>query len=364
MGRCSGLDMKIVFLQNHCAVYNGGLYDRLSADFDLVVYAKVFDEGCGLYKFSRKKLRCGAKFWIDFFKLCICYRPAVIVYDGHSSLVGSVVLCIIASFLEIRLVLWSLGAVPGRKRGVRSWVSDVISQFYCRASDAIACYGSHAESYFSFIGCEPAKLYRAQNSIDTDTLDYLSVTSSLPVFEARKLKVVYIGQLTNAKKVDVLIKGFFLSGIWKDQYSLIIIGAGPEMMRLLSYLDSFESAFTKQVKFIGDVRGVELSKVLLDSRLCVLPGRGGLAINTAMHHGLPVIAGSADGTEVDLVKNDITGYLLAEGTSEEIASALRSLSFCSESLSNMSVNSHRISWETANISGQANGFAAIFRRFE
>ena len=58
----------------------------------------------------------------------------------------------------------------------------------------------------------------------------------------------------------------------------------------------------------------------------VLPGRGGMVISEAMAHGLPVIVHQADGTEIDLVQDGVTGYRLESASPEAICAALKKLS--------------------------------------
>ena len=67
---------------------------------------------------------------------------------------------------------------------------------------------------------------------------------------------------------------------------------------------------SKNIFFVGKIID-GISKYFLQSDVFVLPGLGGLAISDAMIHGLPVIAGKADGTEIDLVTNE-TGFLHEE----------------------------------------------------
>jgi glycosyltransferase involved in cell wall biosynthesis len=50
----------------------------------------------------------------------------------------------------------------------------------------------------------------------------------------------------------------------------------------------------------------------------VLPGTGGLGINEAMAHSLPIISGYADGSADDLVIDGENGYRLRENTVEEL----------------------------------------------
>ena len=57
----------------------------------------------------------------------------------------------------------------------------------------------------------------------------------------------------------------------------------------------------------------------------VLPGTGGLAINEAMAHRLPVISGYADGSADDLVVDGVTGFRLKEDSATAWAGRLGAL---------------------------------------
>ena len=57
----------------------------------------------------------------------------------------------------------------------------------------------------------------------------------------------------------------------------------------------------------------------------LLPGTGGLALNEAMAHGLPLISGYADGSADDLVQDGVNGFRLRQFSSLEISQKLSKL---------------------------------------
>ena len=79
---------------------------------------------------------------------------------------------------------------------------------------------------------------------------------------------------------------------------LVIVGDGPEREKL--------QALAKEVypaaEFVGAKHGAELTPYFSQADLFVLPGTGGLAVQEAMAHGLPVIVAKGDGTQDDLVR--------------------------------------------------------------
>jgi glycosyltransferase involved in cell wall biosynthesis len=101
--------------------------------------------------------------------------------------------------------------------------------------------------------------------------------------------------------------------------SLVVVGDGPALTKLRSL-----SADLDYVKYPGRVIA-DVGRFFDAADIFVLPGTGGLAINEAMAHGLPIITGYADGSAEDLVTDRLNGYLLKEGTAEEIANHLENL---------------------------------------
>ena len=74
-------------------------------------------------------------------------------------------------------------------------------------------------------------------------------------------------------------------------------------------------------EFTGAQTGANLDAHYRWADLFVLPGTGGLAIQEAMAHGLPVIVAQGDGTQRDLVHPDI-GWLVDPGSLQSLQSAL------------------------------------------
>ena len=75
-------------------------------------------------------------------------------------------------------------------------------------------------------------------------------------------------------------------------------------------------ALAKQIypsaEFIGAKHGDELKPYFAEADLFVLPGTGGLAVQEAMSHGLPVIVAKGDGTQDDLVRAE-NGWQIPPG---------------------------------------------------
>jgi glycosyltransferase involved in cell wall biosynthesis len=121
------------------------------------------------------------------------------------------------------------------------------------------------------------------------------------------LQLIFIGRLTAQKKVDILLEALALTD---SDMMLHIVGDGDAR----DYLEKYarELGLTRRVRFHGEVRDRQLKDSLVDAAdLGIMPGLGGLFVQELHSRGCPVIAGIADGTEQDLVKN-ITPHLYLE----------------------------------------------------
>ena len=80
----------------------------------------------------------------------------------------------------------------------------------------------------------------------------------------------------------------------------------------------------------------------------MLPGPGGLAINEAMHAGLPIICSQADGTEKTLVKNNFNGFFFKKDDHSDLCKKINSLTNDNKRIRRMGLNSKKIIKEKIN----------------
>ena len=117
---------------------------------------------------------------------------------------------------------------------------------------------------------------------------------------------ITVGQFIPRKGFDVLLKA------WKDcpkDTALYIIGAKPTR----EYLKIKEELALNNVFFVGFKAKKELKKYYMAADLFVLPTREdiwGLVINEAMANGLPVITTERCVAGLELVENDVNGYIV------------------------------------------------------
>ena len=112
--------------------------------------------------------------------------------------------------------------------------------------------------------------------------------------EVRIYDIVFLGRLVSQKGCDTLIKA--VSKL-KQPYTLNIIGDGPEKPKLKHLVQ--ELNIKNNVKFLGTIRGVELSKMLNRHKIMVVPSASsegfGMVVLEGMACGCKIVASNAAG---------------------------------------------------------------------
>ncbi|WP_339141591.1 glycosyltransferase family 4 protein [Pseudoalteromonas galatheae] len=249
-------------------------------------------------------------------------RPEVVITEGEINFINNISIFIYCKLCRKRYVWWSLGKVRTRKENVINKLLNPVVNFLLKNASCIMARNSLAKKYYDEKGIESNKVIVAPNSMnhhlalkDNDE----DLTSSLFAKKSRKV-MLYVGALTEQKRPIELIEAYSIamkSGL--DDLDLWFVGDGPEMPRLKERV--LELGLESRVVFFGKIfKGV--GNYFKASDFVVVPGLGGLVINHAMIFGKPVISRLADGTELDLVKNDVTGYLLEDYSNNTLANSI------------------------------------------
>ena len=104
-----------------------------------------------------------------------------------------------------------------------------------------------------------------------------------------------VGRLVEAKRLDDLLSacGVLAAGTPHLAPEVRIVGDGPARARL----EAFAAAAHPRTVFLGARYGEELEREFRRADVFALPGQVGLAVQEALGHGLPVIAGEGDHTQ-------------------------------------------------------------------
>ena len=238
-----------------------------------------------------------------FFSL-IRRNPDLILTEGASNIVNASIAFLYAKIFRKKIIWWSLGEIKNRTHlGIRKYLQNWID-FLAKHSDAIFTYSTQGENFFLSKGIPSHKIFKGINVNDTEQkLQKLQEIGDIP--KKIGFNIVFVGAITKGKNLEKLFDSYKqLKNKHSDIY-LHVIGDGTYLETIKQYAHQLA---LYDVKFYGKVVGDNLSTLLLQFHVLVLPGMGGLAIVDGMLHSLPIICGKADGTEIDLV-NDSCGFL-------------------------------------------------------
>lgn len=222
---------------------------------------------------------------------------------------------------------WGLGAVPGG--GLATPLRRALRRANLRGLSGLIAYSTAGKREFEALGFPSSRVFVAPNAIaprpsgplDSSTVRALDSSAHGP-FDRAKAKhaphgpprLLFVGRLQPRKRVDLLLEACAsLAG----PIELSIVGDGPARLDL----ESLARRVFPAAKFRGDQRGAALEALFDEADLFVLPGTGGLAVQQALAHGLPVIVARGDGTQRDMVTPE-NGWLVPEGDGAALKAAI------------------------------------------
>ena len=190
-----------------------------------------------------------------------------------------------------------------------------------RGLDGHILYSSHSADYLQAVYDVPReRMTVAHNAVDTRlTEDVRRRRESTGV--ARDLRrLVFVGRMTEGKGVKTLLRSFAEVSRRRPDISLHLVGDGGERPALERQAREMG---LDGVSFLGAVYDEQqLAEILCDASLFVLPGLGGLALNTAMAAGLPIVCSQGDGTELDLITEGVNGWHVPPGDVKALSTTL------------------------------------------
>ncbi len=207
-----------------------------------------------------------------------------------------------------RLIGWGLGSPE--PHGTLAALRLSRRKRFIRRFDALVTYSQAGAQEYARLGFPEKDIFTAPNAVAPKPTQ--PAPQRPPAYAPGGPVVLFVGRLQARKKVDRLIRACAAMP-QEDQPVLWIVGDGP----LRRELEALADEIYPKAKFYGAQHGSELEQLFQAADLFVLPGTGGLAVQQAMAHALPVIVGVADGTQSDLVRPQ-NGWMLTQGSTQEL----------------------------------------------
>jgi GalNAc-alpha-(1->4)-GalNAc-alpha-(1->3)-diNAcBac-PP-undecaprenol alpha-1,4-N-acetyl-D-galactosaminyltransferase len=145
-----------------------------------------------------------------------------------------------------------------------------------------------------------------------------------PAGVARETLVLAIGRLTHQKGFDLLLRAFSKLAAPLRDWTLVIVGEGPERAKLLRLRDELDLG--GRVEFVGPV--AEIERFMARAGLVVQPSRyEGFpnAVLESMGMGAAVIAANCPSGPSDLIEDGVNGRLVPVEDVEALQHAMEEL---------------------------------------
>jgi len=289
-------------------------------------------------------------------------RPQVLIVEGESNILNNMIVLPLCRLMGIPYVWWGLGRFRKEPMSLFRKLLRPVIRYMISKSSAVIGYSRFAREFYISEGADPDRTFVAHNVLDTDSV-FESIEKFSPMVEeekkniglAGKTTLVFVGALERTKRLENAFLAFSSLKKKHPELAFLIVGDGEEKPLLESYVTD---KHLEDVVFTGK-RFADVSKYMLMGDVFVLPGLGGLHICHAMCHGLPVVASHADGTEEDLIRNGLNGYIVPRDNIAELENAIEMIISQPGKSERMGKESRRIIEEQYNITAMIKVFEDV-----
>lgn len=245
-------------------------------------------------------------------------RPEIVVVLGHVGNISHWGLISARRRLGFKLVAWQCGYEYNK-----SWIKDRLLGYFVPGFDFHLAYHSNARRYALEHGCPERQVVVVHNTINEEKVELLPRDEARARLRRRHPEVgeskivLFVGAVLAEKRVEALVEA--MDRLARKDAVLIVVGDGEHLGTIR------ELAVSRPWMILPGAVLDGVGMYFDAAEVYVLPGTGGLGINEAMAHGLPIVSGFADGSADDLVVDGVNGFRLRGGTSEEIAGCIEKI---------------------------------------
>jgi glycosyltransferase involved in cell wall biosynthesis len=220
-----------------------------------------------------------------------------------------------------------------KRNFVVQWVKDVITN----EIDGLWLPSPDYDEEYSNMDKDETLFFHGYNCIDNQLFKFKEKR------DTEYTTIICVARLVPIKNIDNLLKAWKLIEKRKPNYKLVIIGDGPEFVKLSELTLNMR---LKTVVFLGAVNNSDIPAYFYNSAAFVLPSLSeswGLVVNEAMAAGLPILLSNKINASVALLKEGENGFSFDPLNVKDIAEKI--LAFMNldlKSKKEMSLNSFKI----------------------
>jgi glycosyltransferase involved in cell wall biosynthesis len=242
---------------------------------------------------------------------------------------------------HLRCVAWArMHGIPILFRGDSNLIGRTSPPFQMRVPlralfaqfSSFLYVGRANRDYFVTFGVPERKLFFAPHSVNaaffnSGKADYRNearrLRLELGIDEGTKV-MLFAGKLVAGKQPMELLSAFLR--IHLPDTALVFVGEGPEKESLVRFSSASSGSPNRAaVHFLPFANQSEMPSRYLMADIFVLPSRGetwGLAVNEAMHMGIPCVVSEEVGCQRDLVADGETGWVFKSNGSTALEDTL------------------------------------------
>ncbi|MBS0662249.1 MAG: glycosyltransferase family 4 protein [Verrucomicrobia bacterium] len=215
-------------------------------------------------------------------------------------------------------------------RPAPGWLRTTLLRRLYRQFAAVTYVGRANRDYFTTLGVPTPRLFFAPHAVDDTLFDRHDPRHQAAADRLRAelglappvRVVLFAGKFVAAKQPVELLEAFL--DLDPADAALVLVGDGPEGARLQA---AARRARPGQVHLLPFANQTEMPARYRLADVFVLPSRGlyetwGLAVNEAMHLGVPCLVSDRVGCQQDLVTDGETGWVCRSGEPDGLRRAL------------------------------------------
>jgi glycosyltransferase involved in cell wall biosynthesis len=253
----------------------------------------------------------------------------------HAGTVTEWLIAALKSLRKFKLVAWQCGFEYNPGIIKRTFLAAFVPLF-----DHHLAYHSNAQKYALNHGASIDEITVMHNTVNEKAVQCMKKDAARTVIEKMhpnivgRILILYVGAILAEKKLELVMDA--LAKLHDERLVFLIVGDGPHLEKVKQMASG-----RSDVVFAGRV--VEGVGVYFDaSDMLILPGTGGLALNEAMAHSLPLISSYADGSADDLVSHGANGFRLKTDDVLELAECIAQMAASKELRERMGLESNRM----------------------
>ena len=319
--------MKTLFLLNHPSHYRKSIFQllesRIKCDFAFGHLIKGNIKSLDKSEFQKpfRNLKTlyfvlGLYYIVGSVRLSLLgnYQRIVLTGEFKSLSTWAILILNLVNPRKIKVYLWTHGYYGSEK-----FFKRIIKKIYFKLCDGVFLYGDYAKKLMlekKII--EEKKIHVIYNSLDFELHNNYYETLSCskkqnPFFKHFKNNypnLIFIGRLTEVKKIDLLFKALKLAVKSNQPFNVFIIGEGIQYDFLVNYVN--KNNLNKYVVFHGQEYNEKIiSTYLFYADTCVSPGNVGLTAIHSLTYSTPVITHDffqKQMPEFESIRNGCNGY--------------------------------------------------------